>query len=205
MTTAAIIVAGYLLGSCPWGVWLVRAFRHEDIRKAGSGNIGGTNVWRTYGAKLGVPVLLLDVLKGFVPALLGVIYVSHLVGILAGAAAMAGHWRPLFLGFARGGKTIATAGGVFFAVAPFAAGSALGIWIVLFWVLGYASVASIVAASFLPFGAWAWGYPDEVIGLGAATALTALYLHRANLRRLRAGTENRSGIALIPRLRGARP
>ncbi len=203
MTTAALVVLGYLLGSCPWGYWLVRAFRHEDIRAVGSGNIGGTNVWRLYGARLGLPVLLLDVAKGFVPALLGVLFVSHLVGILAGAAAMAGHWRPLFLRFARGGKVIATAGGVFFAVAPLVAGTGLALWIVLFWTLGFASVASIAAACFLPVGAWAYGYPDEVIGLGAATALAALYLHRANLRRLRAGTENRSGIALLPRLRGA--
>ena len=67
MTFAAVVVLGYLLGSCPWGYWLVRLIRHEDIRKVGSGNIGATNVWRTYGRWLGVPVVLLDVLKGFVP------------------------------------------------------------------------------------------------------------------------------------------
>ncbi|MDX6453908.1 MAG: acyl phosphate:glycerol-3-phosphate acyltransferase, partial [Gaiellaceae bacterium] len=95
MAFAALVVLGYLLGSCPWGYWLVRLFKHEDIRKVGSGNIGATNVWRTYGRTLGVPVVLLDVLKGFVPALLGAMYVSHLAGIVAGAAAMLGHWRPL--------------------------------------------------------------------------------------------------------------
>ena len=107
MTFAAVVVLGYLLGSCPWGYWLVRIFKHEDIRRVGSGNIGATNVWRTYGRRLGVPVVLLDMLKGFVPALVGVLLVSHLCGILAGAAAMVGHVRPVFLRFARGGKAVA--------------------------------------------------------------------------------------------------
>lgn len=203
MLAAALIVAGYILGSCPWGYWLVRLFRHEDIRKTGSGNIGGTNVWRAYGAKLGVPVLFLDVAKGFVPALLGVLLVSHFVGILAGAAAMAGHWRPLFLRFARGGKVIATGGGVFLAVAPLVALTGVAIWIALFWGIGYASVASVVVALFAPIGAWLYGYPRSVIVFGVLTAAAAAYLHRANFARLRAGTEVRSGIALLPRLRGS--
>src|SRR6478609_9756304 len=107
MAFAALVLLGYLLGSCPWGYWLVRLFKHEDIRKVGSGNIGATNVRRTYGWSLGIPVVLLDTLKGFVPALLGLLFVSHLAGIVAGAAAMVGHWRPLFLRFAKGGKMVA--------------------------------------------------------------------------------------------------
>jgi len=74
MTFAAVVVLGYLLGSCPWGYWLVRLIRHEDIRTVGSGNIGATNVWRTYGRWLGVPVVLLDMVKGFAPALLGMLF-----------------------------------------------------------------------------------------------------------------------------------
>jgi len=194
-----------VLGSCPWGYWLVRAFRHEDVRQAGSGNIGGTNVWRTYGSRLGLPVLLLDVLKGFAPALLGVIFVSHLVGLLAGSAAMAGHWRPLFLRFARGGKVIATGGGVFFAVAPLVAFTALAVWAALFFSLGFASLASIVATAITPIAAWLYGYPRSVIVFGFATACAAAYLHRSNISRLRAGTESRSGIALLPRLRSDHP
>ena len=93
----------------------MRLLRHEDIRKVGSGNIGATNVWRTYGARYGVPVMLADTLKGFVPALLATIYVGHLAGVLAGGAAMLGHWRPLFMGFAKGGKAVATCGGAFLA------------------------------------------------------------------------------------------
>ena len=152
MTFAALVVLGYLLGSCPWGYWLVRLIKHEDIRKVGSGNIGATNVWRTYGRWLGVPVVLLDVLKGFVPAFLGMLFVSphHLAGICAGAAAMLGHWRPIFLRFAKGGKMVATCGGVFFGVA---------IWVALtrrprlarrLPAFRYASLASIVAGIALP-------------------------------------------------------
>ena len=193
MTFAALVVAGYLLGSCPWGYWLVRVFRHEDIRRVGSGNIGATNVWRTYGRWLGAPVVLLDTLKGFVPALLGMLFVSphHLSGICAGAAAMLGHWRPLFLRFAKGGKMVATCGGVFFGVAPWVALAAGLVWLATFLLLRYASVASIVGGIALPVTAALLGYPNSVIVFGVAAAGAILFLHRANLRRLRAGTENR--------------
>jgi len=190
---AALVVLGYLLGSCPWGVWVVRLVRHEDIRKVGSGNIGATNVWRTYGRWLGVPVVLLDVLKGFVPALLGMLFVSphHLSGVVAGAAAMLGHWRPLFLGFKRGGKMVATCGGAFLGVAPVVGGIGAGVWILAFLLFRYASVASIVAACSLPVVAAALDEPWPVIGFAIAAAVAVALLHRGNIARLRAGTESR--------------
>jgi glycerol-3-phosphate acyltransferase PlsY len=191
VTLAGLILFGYLLGSCPWGYWLVRVFKHQDIRKVGSGNIGATNVWRTYGWRLGLPVVVLDVLKGFVPALLGVVYVSHLAGILAGAAAMLGHFRPLFLRFAKGGKMVATCGGVMFGVAPWVALTAGVVWLAAFLLFRYASVASILAGIALPVAAAAFGYPTSVVVFGALAALAILYLHRGNLGRLRAGTEHR--------------
>jgi acyl phosphate:glycerol-3-phosphate acyltransferase len=193
MAFAALVVLGYLLGSCPWGYWLVRAIRHEDIRTVGSGNIGATNVWRTYGRWLGAPVVFLDVLKGFVPALLGMLYVSphHLAGICAGAAAMLGHWRPLFMRFAKGGKMVATCGGVFFGVAFFVAITAGVVWLVAFLVFRYASLASILGGIALPVFAALYGYPLPVILFGVVAAAAILFLHRANLARLRAGTENR--------------
>lgn len=200
MTTAALVVLGYVLGSCPWGYWLVRLVKHEDIRKVGSGNIGGSNVWRTYGAKLGVPVLLLDIAKGFVPTLLAVLLVSHLAGIAVGAAAMAGHWRPLFLRFARGGKVIATGGGVFFALAPLVAATGVAIWAAVFFFGGYPSVASILTAVFMPIGAALYGYPRSVTVFGVATTIVAVYLHRANLSRLRRHSETQSNVALVRRL-----
>ena len=193
MAFAGVVVLGYLLGSCPWGYWLVRVVRHEDIRTVGSGNIGATNVWRTYGRRFGIPVVLLDTLKGFVPALVATLLVSppHLAGICAGAAAMLGHWRPLFLRFAKGGKMVATCGGVFFGVAVLVALTAGGVWILTFLLFRYASLASIVAGISLPVMAAVYGYPTSVILFGAAAAVAILYLHRANLRRLRAGTEHR--------------
>jgi acyl phosphate:glycerol-3-phosphate acyltransferase len=191
VTLAGLIVLGYLLGSCPWGYWLVRLVKHQDIRKVGSGNIGATNVWRTYGWRLGLPVVVLDTLKGFVPALLGAVYVSHLAGILAGAAAMLGHFRPLFLRFAKGGKMVATCGGVFFGVAPWVALTAGVVWLAAFLLFRYASVASIIAGIALPVTAALYGYPTSVVVFGVLAALAILYLHRANLGRLRAGTEHR--------------
>ena len=191
VTFAAIVAAGYLLGSCPWGYWLVRLFHGADVRSHGSGATGASNVWRAYGPRLGIAVLLLDVLKGFVPAFVGVHQVSTLCGILAGAAAMAGHYRPAFLGFRKGGKMVATAGGVVIAVAPWVALAIAAVWLVTFALTRYTSVASIVSAFALPLAAWGFGYPDEVIAFTLISAAAIVWLHRGNLRRLRAGTENR--------------
>jgi glycerol-3-phosphate acyltransferase PlsY len=191
MNTALLVVGGYLLGSMPWGYWLPLLVRHEDIRRQGSGNIGGTNVWRIYGWKLGLPVVALDTAKGFVPALVGVLFVSHLAAVLAGAAAMLGHWRPLFLRWQRGGKVVATCGGAFLGVAPLVGAAGACVWIVTFLLLRYASLASIVAALSLPVAAVLMGRPWPVIAFAAGAAVAVLVLHRANISRLRAGTENR--------------
>ena len=110
MTSALVVLGGYLLGSMPFGYWVVLLVKGEDIRKVGSGNIGASNVWRTYGRWLGIPIVVLDVAKGFVPALVGALLVGELTAVLAGGAAMLGHWRPLFLRFQKGGKTVATGG-----------------------------------------------------------------------------------------------
>jgi glycerol-3-phosphate acyltransferase PlsY len=199
MTVAAIVVAGYLLGSCPWGYWLVRVFRGEDVRAKGSGNIGISNVWRNYGWHLGIPVVLLDFGKGFAPALAGLHEVSALAGVLAGGAAMVGHWRPLYLRFQKSGKMVATAGGVFFAIAPLLAVSGLGVWLSFFFVSGYASIGSLATALFMPPGAWLYGYPKPTIGFSCAAGLAVLALHYGNIRRLFGGTESRSKYGLLGR------
>jgi acyl phosphate:glycerol-3-phosphate acyltransferase len=191
MTEALVVAGGYLVGSMPFGYWVVRLLRGEDVRERGSGNIGATNVWRVYGRRYGIPVMLLDVAKGFVPALVGVLASGDLLGVLAGGAAMAGHWRPLFLGFRKGGKTVATAGGVFWAVAPLVALAGAAIWCVLFIVFRYSSVASMGAAAALPLVAWAVGEPWPVIVFAALAAGVVVVLHRGNIRRLREGTESR--------------
>jgi glycerol-3-phosphate acyltransferase PlsY len=191
MTTALLVAGGYVLGSMPWGYWLPWLVKHDDIRRHGSGNIGGTNVWRVYGWRLGLPVVLLDTLKGFVPALVATLMVSHLAGVLAGAAAMLGHWRPLFLRWQRGGKVVATCGGAFLGVAPVVGAVGAGVWIAVFLIFRYASLASIVAALSLPIAAVLLDKPWPVIAFAAGAAAAVLVLHRANIARLRAGTENR--------------
>ena len=184
----------------PSGYWLVRLFKHEDVRKSGSGNIGATNVWRTYGRWYGVPVVLLDTAKGFVPALVFSLTVSPLAGVLAGAGAMLGHARPLFLRFERGGKMVATTGGAFLGVAPIVGAVGAGVWLVVFLLTRYASVASILAAVSLPVAAVLLGDSWPVIVFAAFAAAAVVLLHRANIKRLLRGQESRFAL----RRRGAR-
>ncbi len=191
MLSAVLVAAGYLSGSLTWGYWLVRVFRGEDVRTRGSGNIGATNVWRVYGARLGLPAVVLDTAKGFGPALAATLVIGHGTGVLAGAAAMLGHWRPLFLGFRRGGTMVATAGGAFLGVAPLVGAAGAGVWLVVVGLTRYASVASLIAAASLAFWAWLFGYPWPVIAFGAAAGAGVVFLHRANIARLARGEENR--------------
>ena len=191
MTEALLVLGGYLAGSLPFGYWLVRWRRGVDIRSVGSGNIGATNVWRTFGARLGIAVVLLDTLKGFVPALVGTLVAGPLWGVLAGGAAMLGHSRPVFLRFARGGKMVATCGGAFLGVAPIVGGIGAAVWILVFAACRYASVASITAALSLPLIALGLDEPWPVIAFAALAAVAVLFLHRANIRRLRMGTETK--------------
>jgi len=191
MVPVLLVVAGYVMGSMPWGLWLVRLFRGEDIRTQGSGNIGATNVWRVHGRRLGLPAVFLDTAKGFVPAFVATKLESHGVGVLAGGAAMLGHYRPLFLRFRKGGKMVATAGGAFLGVAPIVGGIAAGVWLVVFGLTRYASVASVTSALSLPLWAWLIGYPWPVIAFAGVAAVGVLLLHRTNLRRLLHGEEHR--------------
>lgn len=191
MTDALLVAGGYVLGSMPWGLWLPRLLRGVDVRTLGSGNVGASNVWRTLGFKLGLAVGLLDIAKGAAAAGLGLAFGGDLTGVLAGVAAMVGHWRPLFLRFRRGGKIVATTGGVALTVAPFAALSAAGVWIVVFLALRYASVASMVAAVSLPLFALLFGASWPVLAFTTGAALAILVLHRTNVRRLLAGEESR--------------
>jgi acyl phosphate:glycerol-3-phosphate acyltransferase len=126
-----------------------------------------------------------------VPALVFSLTVSPLAGVLAGMAAMLGHARPLFLKFEKGGKMVATTGGAFLGVAPFVGLVGLGVWIVVFLVTRYASVASIVAALSLPVAAALLGHSWPVIAFSLVAAAAVILLHRANVKRLLAGTESR--------------
>lgn len=190
-TGALLVLLGYLLGSMPWGYWLPRLLVGVDIRTIGSGNAGATNVWRALGFKLGLSVALLDIAKGAAAALIGRWLGNDLIGVLAGVAAMVGHWRPLFMGFGRGGKTVATTGGVALAVALFPALAAAGVWIVAFLATRYASVASLAGALALPLFTVLFRPSWPVIAFTVGAALAIVVLHRSNIARLLAGKEHR--------------
>jgi acyl phosphate:glycerol-3-phosphate acyltransferase len=197
-----LITAGYLIGSIPWGYIVPKLLRGVDIRTVGSGNLGAANVWRALGFKAGLAVALLDVGKGLAAALLGLWAGNELTGLLAGIAAMVGHWRPLFMGLARGGKIVATTAGVALALAPLAFSAMSVVWVVTFLLTRYTSVASMLAALALPLFALAFGSSVPVVVFSAGAALAILVLHRANIRRLLSGTENRFELRRRPRRSG---
>jgi acyl phosphate:glycerol-3-phosphate acyltransferase len=192
MTELAIAaVAGYLLGSIPWGLLLPRLRSGVDIRAVGSGNMGAANVWRAIGFKWAVAVGFLDLLKGTAAAALGLWLGGEWAGLAGGIGAMLGHYRPLFLGFARGGKIVATTVGVVFALAPLSALCAAVVWWVLFLATRYTSVASMAAAVSLPLFGIVFGVAWPVVAFMAGAAAAIILLHRANIGRLLHGNESR--------------
>jgi acyl phosphate:glycerol-3-phosphate acyltransferase len=146
-----------------------------------------------------VPVIVLDIAKGLVPTLVAAHLQGALVGALVGGAAMLGHWRPIFMRFQRGGKMVATCGGALFGLAPVVGLVGAVVWLAVFAVSRYASLASMAAAASLPFAALALGEPWPVVAFVTAAAAGVVLLHRANIGRLRAGTESRFDLR---RLRG---
>ena len=191
MKEALAILGGYVLGSMPFGYWVPRLVRGEDIRTKGSGNVGASNVFRVYGRSLGVPVALLDLAKGFAAAALGLWVGGALIGVFAAAAAMVGHARPVFLRFEKGGKMVATAGGATLALAPLAAFICIAVWLVVFIATRYASLASLVTALALAILVVVLDYPWPIIAFGIAGAAAVIVLHRQNIRRLVGGSEHR--------------
>jgi glycerol-3-phosphate acyltransferase PlsY len=202
MTDALLILTGYVLGSMPWGYWLPRILRGVNIRKVGSGSTGAANVWRTLGFKIGLGVALLDLLKGLAAALLGVWIGGEVVGLLAGIAAMIGHWRPLFIGFRRGGKIVATTGGVALALVPLATLAAAAVWVCAFLATRYTSVASLLSATTLPLFALLFGASWPVVAFAAGAAVAIFVLHRANIARLLSRSENRFELRRASKARG---
>jgi glycerol-3-phosphate acyltransferase PlsY len=198
-----IVIAGaaYLLGSIPAG-YLVAKAKGIDIRAVGSGNIGATNVFRILGKPAGIVVLVVDGLKGFAACSWLADFVVQLFAvapdkieslkIVAGICAVLGHNYTCWLKF-KGGKGIATSAGVYFALAPLAAGIAVGAWIVVFALSRYVSVASIAAAVALPTAVW---LTKDSLFLGMVTTvlgLLAIFKHKGNIQRLLNGTEQRVG------------
>jgi acyl phosphate:glycerol-3-phosphate acyltransferase len=190
------LILAYVLGSLPFA-WLAGRARGIDLRQHGSGNLGATNAIRVLGPWIGGTVYLLDTLKGFVAAFVLPQVMSVASGgmwaIAFGIAAVAGHVRPLFLRFQRGGKGVATAGGVFFGLAPLAAGIAFVVFALAVVATGYASIGSMAAAVALPVAILLFqaGASTELIGVALAMAVFVFWSHRANISRLRRGEENR--------------
>lgn len=194
-----LCVLAYLLGSIPTG-FLVAKAKGIDIRKVGSGNIGATNAFRILGKPAGAFVLFFDALKGYsavavlVPLLARIGWVENVetVQLLAGVFAVMGHNYTCWLKF-KGGKGIATSSGVLLAWMPAVLGIIFLVWIVVFFLSRYVSLASIASAAALPIAAKLFGYRDGKFIVALVLGALAIYKHKANIQRLLNGTENRFG------------
>jgi acyl phosphate:glycerol-3-phosphate acyltransferase len=186
------ILLGYLAGSVPFGFLLARR-AGIDVRVAGSGNVGAANVLRTAGAWRGIAVMTLDIAKGAAAVLLAnPAPGGRPLAALAGAAAVVGHIYPVWLRF-HGGKGVAVAAGVFGILSPVATAVAALLFLFTVGFTRYVSLGSIAAALALPPMAWWAGAPRAVVAAAAGTGALILFRHRANVRRLRCGTERKVG------------
>lgn len=204
MVTLAVLLAGsYLLGSIPFG-YLAGRLAGIDIRQAGSGNVGATNVVRVLGKKYGYPVFALDVLKGFGPVKISMLMAPGLpqhwnspeiFGIVAAISSVLGHLYPPWLKF-KGGKGVATSAGALLALTPIATLIGVAVWIVVFWLTGYVSLASMTAAILLPIVILVLRSQDQnkgrpLVYSAVCVAGIVIWRHRSNLSRLIRGTETR--------------
>ena len=205
MWTLALICCalGYLFGSFPAGYFAGR-IAGVDVRAAGSGNIGATNVLRVLGKRWGYPVFLIDAFKGFAAVRLAYFLVNYwpaakphadYIAILAAVASIMGHTFPVWLGF-KGGKGVATTAGVMFALLPLAVPFVMVLWLIAFYATRYVSLASIVAAISLPvsviiFARWRFGDTRALLYFTILIMLLVLWRHRSNFSRLLNGTEQR--------------
>lgn len=194
-----LIVISYIIGSIPTGYIFGKGLKGIDIREVGSGNVGATNVARSIGKKAGIVVLIIDFLKGFVAVAVipagferffsGVVLPENIYIFLAGAV-IAGHIWTVFLKF-KGGKGVATTAGVMTALSPGIFLGALAIWVIVFCICRYVSLASILAATMLPVLSVLTGKPIEFTLFSAVLCLIGVYSHRSNIRRLIQGTEKK--------------
>ena len=182
---------GYLLGSIPFGILVARAFNLGNLREIGSGNIGATNVLRTGSKKAAAATLLLDGAKGALAVLLARALAGEDAAQLAGLMAFIGHCYPVWLGF-RGGKGVATFLGLMLALAwPVGLATCLT-WLATAALSRYSSLSALVAAATSTFWMVFLGQPGAFL-LGVLLTLVVFWRHRANIRRLRAGSEPKIG------------
>ncbi|MGF1655724.1 MAG: glycerol-3-phosphate 1-O-acyltransferase PlsY [Verrucomicrobiales bacterium] len=196
--TLTCALAAYAIGSIPFG-YLAGRLNGMDIRQHGSGNIGATNVFRVLGARWGVPVFLLDFLKGLIAVLAarGVFPGSEVAALAGAVGVVLGHNYPVWLQF-RGGKGIASSAGVLIGLIPLSAIVAIVVWVVVMKITRYVSLASLVAAAVLPVATLAQTLTSDQVGWGVfgftlLAAAMAFWRHRGNIVRLRDGTEPKMG------------
>jgi glycerol-3-phosphate acyltransferase PlsY len=191
LNAALTLLAAYLLGATPTSYVAGRLGRGIDLREHGSRNLGATNVYRILGWKYAIPVALFDIAKGVVPVLLASSTPYGWLPLAAGGAAVLGHMFSPYVSF-KGGKGVATAAGMFLALAPLAVLIAIPIWGLCLWLTGYVSLSSIIAVLSVPLTVTLL-QPDSPYVFWASVALVVLivFAHRRNVARLLAGTENR--------------
>jgi glycerol-3-phosphate acyltransferase PlsY len=187
-----VLILAYLLGSIPSGLIIGKVFYKTDIRKHGSGNLGGTNTFRTLGIKAGFAVTLADILKGTLAASLPYLFHVDMHPLLAGIFAVIGHTYPVFAGF-RGGKAVATSGGVLLLYAPYLFVTILAIFFISLYITKYVSLSSMIAGiaailfAFVSGFVKEWDLPLLVVVFLLASFVT--YRHRANIKRIINKTE----------------
>jgi glycerol-3-phosphate acyltransferase PlsY len=190
------VIIAYLAGSIP-SAYIAGKLRGVDLRQHGSGNLGATNVVRVLGAKIGIAVFFADLLKGFLPVYFLPMYTETLRpglwALVYGVAAILGHVKPIFLLWKGGGKGVATASGVFMALALVPMLITEVVWIIVFATSRYVSLASLAGAAVLPIAILGW-YRDPRSPVFIASVIIAAFVfwtHRANIGRLRRGEEHR--------------
>ena len=189
------VLLGYLAGSVPFAFLLARR-AGIDVRVVGSGNVGAANVMRATGVGRAIAVMALDVAKGAAAvAIAQLTSGGAALAAMSGTAAIVGHIYPVWLKF-HGGKGVAVAAGVFAVLTPMATAFALVMFVVTVWLTRYVSLGSVAATLALPPAAWLIGAPAGVVSAASGSAALILFRHRANLRRLREGTERRIGTRL---------
>ncbi len=189
---AGLFVGCYLLGSIPTGYWLAKAWKGIDVRQHGSGNLGATNVFRVLGPWPGGITLAIDILKGLAAVgLAKVLFPAQVITSLgAGLAAIVGHTMSVFVRF-RGGKGVATSAGVFLALLPVPSLLAVSSFGIIFGITRYVSLGSLCAALVLVLSAFALSSPRPLSWATVGIFFFVIWTHRANIKRLLEGTENR--------------
>lgn len=184
-------ILSYIIGSIPNGLIIGKAVWGIDLREHGSHNIGATNAWRTIGKGAGFIIFLLDLLKGVLGVWFGMYFAgTPLALVLGGIFAIIGHSCSFLLKF-KGGKGVATGLGVIAMLMPVPTVIVFAVWFIIVKLTGYVSLGSIVAAALVPFFAWIFNQPKEVIAFGMLAAAFIIIRHRENIGRLLSGTESK--------------